>query len=103
MFLFHASFSLALLALTAGIALYVWSLRAVGAGTGLAKILGFLIMIVALLGVLCTGYCGVRYWQAGYFQSAMEEKCKMCETVVNKTMPDGKTADTKKSGRSSRN
>lgn len=72
MFLFHAAYSLGMIALTAGTALYVWSARNSGAGVGLAKLIGILVIIFSIGSTLCTSYYGIKYWSQGYFQSPME-------------------------------
>lgn len=70
MFMFHASFSLGLIALTAGTALVVSSNKG-GAGSGLAKVIGTLVIIFSITSTLCTSYYGIKYWQQGDFQSLM--------------------------------
>ena len=71
MFLFHAAYSLGLIALTAGTALYIWSARNSGAGVGLAKLIGVIVIIFAIGSTLCAAYFGIQYWTQGYFQSPM--------------------------------
>lgn len=71
MFMFHAAFSLGLIALTAGTALLFWSKHVDAAGSGLAKAIGTLVIIFAIGSTLCTIYYGVKYWQQGDFQSLM--------------------------------
>lgn len=71
MFLFHTAFSLGMIALTSGTALYAWSVRNQGPATGLAKFIGALVIIFSIISTLCTVYYGVKYWQAGYFQMPM--------------------------------
>lgn len=63
MFLFHIGFSLELIALTVGTALYVWGKRNNGAGTGLAKLIGFLVLLLSLIAVICTIYFNFKIWQ----------------------------------------
>lgn len=63
MFFFHTAFSLELLTLCAGAALYIWSLRNNGAGTTLAKILGLLVIIFSLISIACTSYTNYTMWQ----------------------------------------
>jgi hypothetical protein len=60
-----------LITLVAGTALYCWGLRNEGQGTGIAKLLGFIIMIIALMSVVCIDYYGIRYWQQGYWENPM--------------------------------
>lgn len=71
MFMFHAAFSLGLIALTAGTALFVWSKHQNSAGSGLAKVIGTLVIIFSITSTLCTIYYGIKYWQQGDFQSLM--------------------------------
>jgi hypothetical protein len=71
MFLFHVAFSLGMIALTCGTALYVWSARDRGTGTDFAKLIGILVIIFSITSILCTSYYGVMYWQDGYFKSPM--------------------------------
>jgi hypothetical protein len=65
MYLFHAALALSLLSLTAGMALYIWGLRNIGNGSGLAKLFGFLIVITAIMSTVCASYCGFKEWQLG--------------------------------------
>jgi hypothetical protein len=61
MLLSHISFSLGLIALVAGVCLYLWSVRAEpGAGIGLAKIVGVVVIVLAILELLCTIWSGFR-------------------------------------------
>lgn len=85
MFMFHAAFSLGLIALTAGTALFVWSKHVDTAGSGLAKAIGTLVIIFAIGSTLCTIYYGIKYWQQGDFQSLMG----MHSMMEGKGMPGG--------------
>lgn len=69
MFLFHTALPLGMLALTAGTALYLWSVRNNGEGVGLAKFIGIFVMIFSIGSIICTIYYGGIYWSKGYFQS----------------------------------
>lgn len=71
MFLFHAAFSLGMVALTGGTALYVWSARNGGTGSGFAKLIGILVIIFSITSTICTSYYGIMYWREGYFKSPM--------------------------------
>src|SRR5262245_12159564 len=54
-------FSLGLIALVAGVCLFLWSVRAeAGPGIGLAKVIGIIVIILAVLELLCTVYSGIR-------------------------------------------
>gem|GEM_PF-3180826 len=63
MFLFHITLPLGLIALTGGLALYIWGLRAQGIGTAMAKVFGLIIVVLSILEVLCVLYWGVRFWE----------------------------------------
>lgn len=89
MFLFHAAFSLGLISLTAGTALYAWASCTEGAGTGLAKLIGIFVIIFSITSTLCTAYYGVIYWQKGYFQNPMNMMHDM-------KMQDGTMMDNRK-------
>lgn len=58
----YGSFSLQLIALTAGVALFIWSLNLDDRGAVLGRFFGFIIMILALLSVLCTLYMSIKFW-----------------------------------------
>ena len=66
MFLFHIALSLGLIALSAGTGLFVWLKQ--HAGSGLAKTIAVLVVIISIISTLCTIYCGVTYGQQGYSQ-----------------------------------
>lgn len=68
MFLFHSAMMIALIAVALGISLIVWSLRHEEQSIALAKVFGWLIMIIAILGTLCSIVYSVKYWYAGYFE-----------------------------------
>lgn len=69
MMLSHISFALGLIALVSGVALYLWSVRAeAGAGITLAKIIGVIVIVLAILELACTLYSGLR-WK--HFQKDM--------------------------------
>ncbi|HBD7309442.1 TPA: hypothetical protein KKX07_000083 [Legionella pneumophila] len=71
MFMFHSAEMLGLIAIALGIMLVVWALRNEGNSTGLSKIFGWLIVIIGILGELCSTYYAIKYWYAGYFQMPM--------------------------------
>ncbi len=70
-FLFHTAFYLGILALTAGISLYIWAARNQGPGVKLAKFFGILLMIIVILNMGCLLFYSVKYWTQGYFESPM--------------------------------
>lgn len=57
MFIFHMAFSIALIALASGVFLYLWSDEN---DSGLGKVFGVLITIMALLNVACNLYYGIK-------------------------------------------
>ncbi|HZW61678.1 MAG TPA: hypothetical protein VFF04_05635 [Candidatus Babeliales bacterium] len=69
MFLTDSAFSLELLAIAAGVALILWSLRNQGAGVGLASFFGYVVLILAIFALLCTTYYAFGYWIEGYYRS----------------------------------
>ncbi|EKD71717.1 MAG: hypothetical protein ACD_46C00113G0002 [uncultured bacterium] len=72
MFLFHIAFTLGLIALAIGTLLYMWSLPSESrAGVILAKWVGLIVTIFAILALLCIGYYGIKYGLEGYLQSPM--------------------------------
>lgn len=91
MFLFHAAYSLGMIALTTGTALYIWSARNSGAGVGLAKLIGILVIIFSIGSTLCTVYYGIKYWSQGYFENPigmhglmqMQDKSMMSDTDMS--------------------
>jgi hypothetical protein len=66
MFIFHIALALGLIALSAGTGLLVWLKQ--HAGSGLAKALAFLVIIISIVSTVCTIYCGVTYGREGYSQ-----------------------------------
>jgi hypothetical protein len=81
----YGSFSLQLIALTAGVALFVWSLNLDDRGALLGRFFGFIIMILALLSVLCTLYMSIKFWTqpAGNY-----EVVQISDQVTNQTVAD---------------
>lgn len=71
MFVMHLAFSLALITLAFGVCLYIWSLQNKGPGNVVAKFFGVAIIVLTILGMLCTWYYGVKYWSEGYFKQPM--------------------------------
>lgn len=76
MFLFHIALSLDLIALAAGAALISRTKQAEGCCSTLAKIIGYIVAILALISLVCTIASGVRHWQHGWqfgYMSTMEQ------------------------------
>ena len=65
MFQFHIALALGLIALSSGIAIFNCSDK--HSCSGLAKFLGFLIVITSIVSTVCTVYCGVTGWKQGTF------------------------------------
>ena len=70
-FIVFISTFLALSVLLASTALIVWSLRKEGAGIFLAKSVGIIVFLLALVGLLCILAFKVKYWKKGYFETPM--------------------------------
>lgn len=68
MFLLHAAFGLLLIALASGVFLYIWSAKN---DSGLGRVFGLIVILLAVIDMLCAAYYGVKYWKEGYFQSPM--------------------------------
>lgn len=83
--MFHAdmAFSLELMVLVLAAALLIWAKLHANLGTGFAKFIGYLVVILAILGLACTSYYTVQYWSEGYFspqtinQRFQTKKCSM--------------------------
>lgn len=71
MFLLDAAFAIELLALTFGMGLFIWALRNKGEGVGLGKFMGFIVVILSVIALLCTTYYGLLYWAQGKFDDPM--------------------------------
>ncbi len=69
MFLAELAFAVELLALTAGVSLFIWSLRNSGAGQSLAKFVGLIVSVSAVLGLICTSFYSLLYWFQGSFST----------------------------------
>ncbi len=61
-FLLDIAVASLLIAFGFGIALVVWANRNQGVGIGLTKVGGYIIMLSAILGLLCSLYYGFKYW-----------------------------------------
>ena len=67
MFLIHAAFALGLMSLTAGSALYIWALRNKGTGSGVGRIVGFIVIVISTLSLICSFYLGIKIWKEIYY------------------------------------
>ena len=94
MFLGNQAFEIGLIALAAGIALILWSIRNEEKRANIARICGYIIAILAIFNMLCISYYIVRYWHEGYFQtpagiSMMQNKPMGGSMMQNKPMGGG--------------
>lgn len=64
MLLFHIAFSLALLAMVAGVAFYMWSTHVKSAHKKLIRIFALVVVAFVALNFLCTLTAGVRMWSS---------------------------------------
>ena len=69
MFQADLAFTAELIAIGVGAAFIIWAYRSEGAGLVLAKIVGYVILILAILTLLCTTYYATNYWAGGYFKT----------------------------------
>ncbi|MBA2655315.1 MAG: hypothetical protein H0U71_09680 [Gammaproteobacteria bacterium] len=79
MFLSHTAFALEVIALAIGISMLIWSKTA---NNNLAKTFGYIIAILAVVGMLCPLYYAFKYWEDGYFGTPwgqMENRSGMSE------------------------
>jgi hypothetical protein len=58
----YGSFSLQLIALTAGVALFIWALNSDDRGAILGRFFGFIVMLLAFLAVVCSMYSSIKFW-----------------------------------------
>ncbi|EKE01954.1 MAG: hypothetical protein ACD_21C00015G0001 [uncultured bacterium] len=67
MFNFHTAFSLGLIALSLGAAILIWSKSYENMDMRLPKIIGYLVIIISVPNLLCTGYYAAHYKLGGHF------------------------------------
>lgn len=67
-FIADTAFALELIALALGGAFLVWSLQAERGGTKLAKVFGWIIVVLSALALACTSYYSLKYWEDGYYK-----------------------------------
>ncbi len=84
MYEFHIALALGLIALSSGVALFVWHDRR-HVGASFSKTLGVIVFVIALLSIACTIYCGVMDWLEGDFKS---------HSSMRQSMPTGTTNST---------
>lgn len=103
-FHYHIGLSLALLAFGVGAAILIWSKIHANLGTGLAKLIAYLIIILSVINILCASYYGLKYWSAGYMDKpfpvmaqtqmpprGMMMPCPMMQQMMSGQMMDNKT------------
>lgn len=98
MFLSHIAIALELLVVLAAAGFIIWSTRDKGVGAGVIKVVGYIVLILAIFAILCTTYYTMRYWEDGYFRTptgkgmgmSMGGGCPMMQKMMEmqKTMPD---------------
>lgn len=97
MFIIDIAFSLELIALIFGAALLIYAVKHTELGMALPKFIAYLVMILAILSMLCTGYYTVKYLIGGYFEqpipmgrmmmkSGSVQKCNMMGNMKNGMM-----------------
>ena len=59
----YGSFSLQLIALAAGVALFIWTLNSDDRGAILGRFFGFIIMLLAFLSIVCSMYSAIKFWR----------------------------------------
>jgi len=80
MLFFTMAFSLSLIALVAGLVLFIWSLHAQGAGKGLAKYAGLFVTILAFISLVLTVICGAWHGgKSGFHRRYMQGDDQMME------------------------
>lgn len=60
MVVMHMAYGLDLIALSAGTALLVWSIKNPGKGSWLGKLMGALVMVFSIISILCLYSCMMR-------------------------------------------
>ncbi|ARN84996.1 hypothetical protein [Candidatus Nucleicultrix amoebiphila] len=66
LFFSHISFALLMIVLIMGTKLILKALNTKGPGQTLAKSVGIIVMVLAVLTMLCNLYYSVQYWARGY-------------------------------------
>ncbi len=84
MFSLHTALAIQLLALIAAAGLLAWSGHTHIFAKGLVRGVAYSVMVISVLGILCTGYYGVKYSRAGYFDSPMGMHGMMHEGMMKK-------------------
>ncbi|OGT09858.1 MAG: hypothetical protein A2X77_04625 [Gammaproteobacteria bacterium GWE2_42_36] len=90
MFYAHVVFSLELIVLVLAAALIVWAKAHANVGTGFPKFIGYLAVILAVLGLACTSYYTMRSGSVGYFSPQTKKCCMMGKCMMDNTNMDMK-------------
>lgn len=95
MVLLDLVYAVEVLGLGMGFAFLVWAAQMQGYAKGLAKSSGYVIIILTLLGLVCTIYSGFLYWSKGSFTGQMIEDKTMVHMMPG--MTEDRHADTSNS------
>lgn len=100
MLLSHMGLSLELLALVAGVSLWIWGWRNQGAGTLIATIVGLLVTVLAIAALVCTGSIIVKQKNQGMGMMS-DCKCGAMQDMMDKhdDMPANKNKQNAKTSR----
>jgi hypothetical protein len=94
MFHLHTAFAVQLLALIAAGALLAWTGYVNIHAKNLVRVVAYSAIVLSVLGILCAGYYGLKYSQAGYFESpAAMMRDKHAGMMKCDKMKDGTGAD----------
>ena len=66
--------------------LVIWSLRNVGPGSSLGKVVGSVIFALSLVSMLCTGYYSINYWAQGSFDTPTSIASEMHHNMMMEKM-----------------
>ncbi|HAU2406566.1 TPA: hypothetical protein ACF6GT_002197 [Legionella pneumophila] len=78
------AFALELIALGIGIGLLIWSMRNEGLGVKMAKIIGYIISILAFLALIFT--ISAAIFRSIEMMNMMKNGCPMCKMMQEKSM-----------------
>jgi len=76
-FNYHITLSFALAALALGAAILIWAKIHENLGTSFAKLIAYVIIILSVANILCTGYYGWKYWSEGYMDKPYPAMARM--------------------------
>tara|TARA_R110000868_G_scaffold340212_1_gene600881 strand:+ start:11426 stop:11695 length:270 start_codon:yes stop_codon:yes gene_type:complete len=72
MFQADLAFAVELIAISIGVAFIIWSYRNEGAGILAAKYLGYFVLILGAISIICTTYYSIKYLSLGYFDKPIK-------------------------------